>query len=182
MDLLRIRVAAGSGSRIGELRALRIGPSKTSSSWSPVDSSLTIQTSIFRNVEQSPKTDSGHRTVEIAKPLNDLVKDFVTGRCSKPGDFLFANANTKPMDLTTLREHLDARLPGRGFHSIRRFRVTHLASQNCPPSIRRYWIGHTTSDINERYNHLAENVALRKEWAERAGLGFSLAQPKDVNA
>jgi hypothetical protein len=59
-------------------------------------------------------------------------------------------------------------------------RITHLAEQNCPPAIARYWIGHATSDIHERYNHLSENVALRRELAERIGLGFRSVEATQI--
>ena len=32
-----------------------------------------------------------------------------------------ANANAKPVDVTKLRKYLDLRLPGRGFHAMRRY-------------------------------------------------------------
>lgn len=43
-----------------------------------------------------------------------------------------------------------------------------------PEDIVRYWVGHAGERITDRYSKLAENVELRKEWALRAGLGFSL--------
>ncbi len=61
-----------------------------------------------------------------------------------------------------------------GFHSFRRFWTTRRREIGCPEDIIRFWLGHAGEDITDRYSKLAENVELRKEWALRAGLGFSL--------
>ena len=61
-----------------------------------------------------------------------------------------------------------------GFHSLRRFRTTRLREVGTPEDILKFWIGHGSKDITDRYSKLASNEALRKEWAEKAGLGFSI--------
>jgi hypothetical protein len=49
-----------------------------------------------------------------------------------------------------------------------------LRELGVPEDINRYWLGHAGQGITDRYSKLAENVELRKKWALRAGLGFSL--------
>jgi integrase len=169
-------LAAGSGARIGELRSLRIGPIETSSFWNPEEASLTIRTSVWRNIEHAPKTDAGHRTIEIAESLNDLLKDFVLSRSASLGDFLFANTNGKPTDVSTLQKHLDANfMPGKGFHSLRRFRTTVLRGAGCKEEILRYWLGHASDgSITDLYSKLSSDVTVRRAEANRCGLGFQL--------
>jgi len=61
-----------------------------------------------------------------------------------------------------------------GFHSFRRFRVTHLRKQGTPEDLLRFWIGHGDKTVTDRYAKLSEDVAFRKAQAERVGIGFNL--------
>jgi hypothetical protein len=55
---------------------------------------------------------------------------------------------------------------------FRRFRVTHLVDRAVPVEIIKAWIGHSKTDITEKYSRLADRLELRREWAEKVGLGF----------
>jgi hypothetical protein len=61
-----------------------------------------------------------------------------------------------------------------GFHSFRRFRVTHLRKQGAPEDLLRFWIGHGDKTVTDRYAKLRQDVEFRKAVAERVGIGFSL--------
>ena len=61
-----------------------------------------------------------------------------------------------------------------GFHSLRRFRTTHLRMQQCPEDLIRFWLGHGSNSVTDRYSKVAEQREWRKEWAEKVGLGFEL--------
>jgi integrase len=165
-------LAAGSGARIGELRALRVGPSEVSSCWNPEDSLLTIRTSMWRGFEQAPKTEAAHRTIEIAGNLNELLKSFVASRSAKPGDFLFASSTGRATDVTTLRSRLDEYLPGRGFHAMRRFYITHKRQCGMSEQVLKALVGHASSDITDRYSRITSER--RRAEVERCGLGFTL--------
>jgi integrase len=178
LDAVLWALAAGTGARIGELRAVRVGPLPDVSAWNPADASLTIRASMWRNIEQAPKTDAGHRTIELALELNDLLKAFVVERNAKPGDFLFAKTNGKAADVTTLRDHLNKYLPGKGFHSLRRFRARHLRSHSVPEEITKYLLGHSNKEITSRYSQLGSDVERRRKEVSRVGLGFHLPETK----
>ena len=46
---------------------------------------------------------------------------------------------------------------------------------NClPEDILRFWIGHADKSITDRYSKMSKRIQTRKEWAEKAGLGFNL--------
>jgi integrase len=62
----------------------------------------------------------------------------------------------------------------RGFHSFRRFRVTHLRKQGTPEDLLRFWIGHGDKTITDRYAKLRNDRSFRKAVAESAGIGFAL--------
>lgn len=176
LDAVLWALAAGSGCRIGELRSLRVGPvgPMEVSSWNCDGASLTISTSLWRAEETSPKTHAGQRTIELACELNNLLKAFVAQRGAKPGTFLFAKSSGKPADLTTLREHLDRYLPGKGFHSLRRFRARHLRSSSVPEEITKSLLGHSSNEITSRYSQLGKDAVRRRAEVERCGLGFTL--------
>ena len=40
--------------------------------------------------------------------------------------------------------------------------------------ILRFWIGHADKSITDRYSKMSKRIQTRKEWAEKAGLGFNL--------
>jgi len=173
-DRILYALASGTGARIGELLALRIGPSDASSHWNPGEACLTIRTSLWRGLEQAPKTINAIRTIEIVEPLNDLLKSFSRTRTG----FLFGNGMTAPKE-STLRSHLAARLPGKSFHSFRRYRARHLRSAvpQVPEEITRYFLGHSNkSDMTSRYSQLGSDANRRRNEVNRVGLGFDLPQ------
>lgn len=165
-----IALAATSGARIGELQALRIGQQEKVSYWNREIAAIEIKTSIWRAQEQSPKTSSAIRTIEIAKPVNDLLTSFAGERKG----FLFGNGSAA--HVSVLRDRLDKVLPHKGFHSFRRFRATALrgARPRCPEDLVRYWLGHAGESITDIYSKLSSDEALRRTEADRIGIGFRL--------
>ena len=43
-----------------------------------------------------------------------------------------------------------------------------------PEDFVQFWLGHKEKTITDRYSKMKERLELRKQWAEKAGLGFSL--------
>jgi integrase len=162
----------GSGLRIGEAFALRIGPSVGVSFWNPTDATLIVKTSVWRGAEQTPKTASAARTVELAEPLNNMLREFTGSRTG----FLFGNG--KPISYSAAREQL-AKHDVHGFHAFRRFRATTLLAARVPSVLTKYWLGHSNhGDITEHYANggMTNDVQLRREWADKVGLAFSCSR------
>ncbi len=75
-----------------------------------------------------------------------------------------------------------------GFHGFRRFRVTHLESNNVPYALVKYWTGHAKSSdgevvkstVTDKYVKMAKDTKFRAEVAEQIGLGFELPKVKTV--
>lgn len=67
---------------------------------------------------------------------------------------------------------------GYGAHSFRRFRATHLDLQGVPQTFVKYWMGHGKKSITEQYQKAKQEIANRREWAEKSGLGFNLTVAK----
>jgi len=50
-----------------------------------------------------------------------------------------------------------------------------------PEDLVRLWLGHAAQNVTDTYaKGLSEDKAWRQEWAERAGLGFSLVGLQEV--
>lgn len=62
-----------------------------------------------------------------------------------------------------------------GFHALRRLRTETLRRERVPEDLVRLWLGHAGTSMTDTYaKGLADDVAWRQEWANRAGLGFVL--------
>ncbi len=163
---------AGTGLRIGEALAVRVGPCDRVSAWDPEKLVVAVRTQLWRAMEIDPKTEAGVRDVDLHPRLNQLLINQAVGK--NIGDFLFQSERGGHMYESTLRKYSLQKLGIPGFHAFRRFRITRLREMGCPEDIVRYWAGHEGEGITDRYSKLAQNVELRRSWAARVGYGFDL--------
>jgi integrase len=62
-----------------------------------------------------------------------------------------------------------------GLHAFRRFRTETLRRARVPEDLTKLWLGHSKQTVTDLYAiGLQKDEAWRREWCERAGLGFSL--------
>ena|SRR5216683_3284309 len=74
-------------------------------------------------------------------------------------------------------EKLGFYVPGAGAHCFRRFRAAQLKRAACPDDLRKFWLGHASSDISDQYAlQSLEDVERRKAAAASVGLGFEVAE------
>jgi len=168
---------AGTGLRIGEALALRYSLCGKKTAWSPNEALVDVRSSMWRGMEGSPKTPSAVRQIDVYKDLNVLLKEHVRdlGLSPTDRDFVFASSsNGWRLCETTIRRDSLKPLGIEGFHTFRRFRLTHLRTQGVPEDLIKYWMGHAKVGVTDRYSKMAENIELRKTWAEKAGLGFEI--------
>jgi hypothetical protein len=174
-ECLFYAVLAGTGLRVAEALSIRVHGNQQQTSWNPATAAIDVRSSIHRGKEQlRVKTRASVRTVDLDPQLNALIAGFVSENNIQPGAFLFQSQSGRAMYLLTASARLKKR-GVRGFHAFRRFRITHLREQGVPEDILRFWAGHAGAGITDRYSKLAENVELRKQWCERAGLGFEVS-------
>jgi integrase len=164
---------AGSGLRIGEALALKIGE-HISDNYSAIH----VRQSLWRGDEQEPKTQAAVRDVDITKELAALLAKFIGDR--KDG-YLFCAETGKPLSpRNVLRDSLHPTLaklnqPKMGFHCFRRFRESVLQKSEARALLVDYWMDHENREMGTRYaKQLVEDVAWRKQWAKKVGLGFRL--------
>jgi integrase len=165
---------AVGGIRISEALALKVGPDNESSYWDSRQSKLVIRKSMYHGEAQSPKTAAGVREVDLPLKLNDFLISQI-GKNRSAGEYLFGGKKSLPLP-TAYSRAIAAGIPG--FHSFRRFRMTHLENQGVPRGLMDFWMGHAGKDVHARYVRLDKDIKARKEWAERAGLGFDLPKEK----
>ena len=184
---------ASSGMRVGEVLALRgyesvgysyslVGSSNFPeqvrlkgtygfSYWDPETGVIHVKSTLTKGkISPEPKTSAGNREIDLAPEVNDYLK-----RDGLPTTgFLFQNRDKKRVRIETLYDQFEALGLTDGFHAFRRFRATHLESQNVPRSLTRFWLGHSGKDITDRYIQIGRDLQTRRYWALKAGIGFQL--------
>jgi len=168
-------ILAGTGLRIGECLALGTGQASGLNLWNPDKAVLSIRSTVLQDgtIQPMPKTEAGIREVDIHPALNSFLK--ASKAVSASGGLLFQN-DSKPLIYSSVLRRMHKLGVPEAFHAFRRFRVTHLEGQNVPHSLIQFWTGHAAADITDHYTRIGSDVQTRKEWCERAGLGFSLPE------
>lgn len=171
---------AGTGLRIGEALAIKLDAySELHTTISSDCKTIHVRKSIWNGREQRPKTENAIRSVDIPEILAAFLKSFVGGRTS---GFLFQTDSSLPLGQSNiLRDSLHG-LGVEGFHCFRRFRTSLLRKNRVPWDLEKFWIGHASKDITDKYaEQLKEDVEYRREWAERVGLGFVVPRVPQLN-
>lgn len=167
---------ACSGLRIGEALAVRAIPGAEGNYWNratktiEVSSQIDIQTGMLR---PQPKTAAGRRVVDLSTEANDFLAAAYPGG---DGFLVHGGCPDLPANYWDLYHDLPEGVPP--FHALRRFRITHLALANVPPELAFFWTGHAQAGVHGKYMKLGMKIEERREWAEKAGLGFTLPEAK----
>ena len=156
---------AGTGLRIGEALGLK------ATDLSDDCSVLYVRRSIWGGQEQAPKTPNAVRVVDIPSPLARLLIQYVA---DKP-EYLFAAKSGRPLQQRNVNRALHATGKKVGLHAFRRFRAETLRRARVPEDLIKLWLGHSKQTMTDFYaGGLEKDEAWRREWCERAGLGFPL--------
>jgi len=173
-------LCAASGLRFGE--ALGIGIPHVS----PDGACIHICQKAWRGqMHDFLKTRNGEREIDLHPSVAKLLREFIGTR--KSGLLFRTRTGQQLHQSNILRRVLHPILEGLGqpkcgAHAFRRFRNTYLRNYtSTPPGVYRFWMGHASGEpqrtgetMSDRYDKAEHERALRKEWAERAGLGFEL--------
>ena len=63
-----------------------------------------------------------------------------------------------------------------GYHAFRRFRFAVLRKAGAPDDLIKQWLGHSQNLIDLYAAQLRYDETYRREWCEKAGLGFELGE------
>jgi integrase len=153
-------VLAGLGLRIGEGLALR------ASDFVDDFRVLRVTRSIWKGREQAPKTPAAVRDVDVPEVLAQVLRAFAAGKTG----YLFATKSGRP-----LGQRNALRSSGKSLHAFRRFRTEVLRRAGVPRDLEDLWLGHAPEGVGDLYARgIRRRVEWRREWCERAGIGFSL--------
>ena len=164
---------AGTGLRIGEALGLEVRHI--------MDDTVRVEQSVWHGSVQAPKTPNAYREIDLAPGLSKLLREHIGDRTS---GFLFHAADpTQPLSSQSIidRRYLHPILEKQninkaGFHAFRRFRTTWLRKNRTPEDLIKFWLGHADQTVTDGYSKLRDDVAFRKECAERVGLGFAIPE------
>jgi len=174
-------LAGAGGFRIGEALGIEIDKHLSADC-----STITVeQKARHGRVERRVKSVNAKREVDLHPAIAKLLKNFIGTRTA---GFLFETRNGRPLTLTNvLRRHLHPALKELGYlnghtgdykagtHAFRRFRNTYLRNEtSCPKGLRDYWLGHAGNTMDDLYDMVKDNSALRKQKAAEYGVGFEL--------
>jgi len=175
-EQLMYTILAGTGLRVSECLAIRVGAAAEDQTAFLEDQGvIQVRASIWHNQEYRGKlkTVAAKREADLDPRLPSRIAEFVHAQKIEPGQFLFQSESGEVANLETITRRLRLRkIPG--FHSFRRFRLTHLRKARTPEGLIRSWVGHSSKDVSDLYDKSAEDREHRKHWAKAAGLGFDL--------
>ena len=168
---------AATGLRAGELFGLEVRHFK--------GRTISVDQSVWEGRVQAPKTVNARRHVDLYPDVAKALSDFIGDR--QEGFIFRARTGAPYRQSNYLRSFLhpildELGIERQGFHSFRRFRVTHLESSSVPTALVKYWTGHASSihggvvhsTVTDRYVQMEKDERFRAEVAERIGLGFRL--------
>ena len=92
--------------------------------------------------------------------------------------FYFLHVLADKLNMPRLRKSWLSRQAGRqgGYHAFRRFRFAVLRKAGVPDDLIKLWLGHSQNLIDLYAAQLRYDETYRREWCERAGLGFGLGE------
>jgi integrase len=157
---------AGTGLRIGEALAVR------TEDFDPDCQVLHVRRNVWRRCEQAPKTPNAIRLVDISETLAHLLRRYTEGK----DGYLFTTRAGRILDQRNSLKALHGAGNRGGFHAFRRFRFAVLRRAGVPDNPIKLWMGHSQNLMDLYAAQLRLDVAYRREWCERAGLGFELGE------
>jgi integrase len=161
-----VALVAGTGLRIGEALAVR------SEDFDPDRRVLHVRRSVWHRREQTPKTPNAIRLVDIPERLARVLRGYTEGK----DGYLFTTRAGRVLDQRNTLKALHLAGNRGGFHAFRRFRFAVLRRGGVPENLIKQWLGHSQNLMDLYAAQLRYDVTYRREWCEKAGLGFELGE------
>ena len=146
------RLAYASGMRAGELFGLHIADFDFDAS------TVRVQRSTFRDLENSPKSQKSHRTIYLDALTLKMVREHLAGRSA--GRIFMTRLGTALKDGEVNRDVLKplcrrVGLPVGLMHAFRHGRVSKMQDAGVNERVILTEIGHSTLRMTRRYTHFS---------------------------
>ena len=161
-----VALVAGTGLRIGEALAVR------TEDFDANCQVLHVRRSVWHRCEQAPKTLNGIRPVDIPESLAQVLRRYIKGRKGH----LFTTRAGRLLDSRNVLDVLQQAGRQGGYHAFRRFRFAVLRKAGVPDDLIKLWLGHSQNLMDLYAAQLRYDETYRREWCEKAGLGFELGE------
>jgi len=140
-------LAAEAGLRSGELAGLRLTDIDLEAA------KLTVNVSVYRRQEETPKTDSSVRVLALSPQLVSLLRGQIERQRGLGLAWLFTGANGQPWDMDAMRRFTfkpmlkRLGISGAGFHAFRHFNVSLMDGLRVPLRTIQERIGHAVTGV-----------------------------------
>jgi integrase len=161
-----VALVAGTGLRIGGALALR------TEDFEPDCHVLHVKRSVWHRCEQAPKTPNAIRVVDLPESLAQVLCRYMKGRKGH----LFTTRAGRLLDSRNVLAVLQRAGRQGGYHAFRRFRFAVLRKAGVPDDLIKLWLGHSQNLIDLYAAQLRYDETYRREWCEKAGVGFELGE------
>ncbi len=131
-----------------------------------------VRRSVWHRREQAPKTLNAIRLVDIPEALARVLRGYTEGK----DGYLFTTRAGRLLDQRNSLKALHGAGNRGGFHAFRRFRFAVLRRTGVPDNLIKLWLGHSQNLIDLYAAQLRYDETYRREWCEKAGLGFELGE------
>jgi hypothetical protein len=112
------------------------------------------------------------RLVDIPEALAQVLRRYTEGK----DGYLFTTRAGRLVDQRNSLEALHGAGNRGGFHAFRRFRFAVLRKAGVLENLIKQWLGHSQNLIDLYAAQLRYDETYRREWFEKAGLGFELGE------
>ena len=161
-----VALVAGTGLRIGEALALR------TEDFDPDCHVLYVKRSVWHRCEQAPNPPNAIRLVDVPESLAQVLCPYIKGTTGH----LFTTRAGRLLDSRNVLDVLQRAGRQGGYHAFRRFRFAVLRKAGVPDDLIKLWLGHSQNLIDLYAAQLRYDETYRREWCEKAGLGFELGE------
>ena len=106
------------------------------------------------------KTKNGTRQVDLCSPLAAMLREYIGER--KSGLLFQSSIGAQLLQSNSLSDSLHPILDYMahqrgGFNIFRRFRLTHLETNDCQEVLKHFWTGHAPKHVSKRYIKLTQD-------------------------
>ena len=139
-----------TGMRFGEVAGLHVEDLDFE------ESVIRIRRSTYRLQEVTPKSQAGHRQIDVDPDTMTMLREYLGGRQSGR---VFQTRNGTPLVVNNVNRHVlkplckELGIPIGTTHAFRHGRISVLQQNNVHGDLIKKWVGHTSLKTTSKYTH-----------------------------